>query len=103
MKQYKYNFGKYKMWITRLTSYLAPLNFIMLIYLSLILEEPFGIKKELWIVILCIVIPSILWFDVKYVFPQAQDYAISKTPEWMRMLEQIERIETLLMEGKEDG
>lgn len=102
MNKQKINIGTIRVWITRLTSYLSLFNFIMLIYLSLILEEPFGIGKELWLILLIIIIPTILFIDIKYIFPKAQDYAISKTPEWVRVIKQIDAIAKKLgIEGDE--
>ena len=91
------NFGKYKAWVARLASYVAPMNFVMLLYLFII-EEPLGVVWQVWFVVIVVFIIVLLWFDIRVVFPLELEYQLQKNPEFGRMSKNIKYIMELLDE-----
>ena len=89
--------GIYKMWITRLQTYLALIQFAMLLYLYII-EEPLGVQWYYWIIVVILFSITTLIVDIKYVFPGSQAYGFIKNPRWIEMEQKIEHIIEILEE-----
>jgi len=76
--------GMLKTWYQRLTSYVSMVNFIMIFYLYII-ESPLGFQWYHWLLLISVSILSILYIDIKYVFPTSQTYAWKKNPEFQEL------------------
>lgn len=96
----KNNLGKYKAWVNRVQSYLAPLNFVMILYLYII-QEPVGMPWYSWVMILVFVLSVLLCFDILFVFPSESQYAWRINPDWVEMRRDIKMIKESL-EKKEE-
>ena len=87
----KMELGKYHVWVSRLSSYLGPLNFAMILYMFVI-KDPAGIAWYWWVLLGLIGLPSLLAFDILVVYPSALRYSFVKNSEWVDKIENIEKI-----------
>ena len=106
-KEYRVNrnskakfFGMIKVWQQRLTTYISLINFFMIFYLYIV-ESPMGLEWYHWFIMICVGITTILYFDVKYVFPHTQLYTFKKNPGMMMLKDKIDKNTELLNEIKE--
>lgn len=81
--------GMIKVWQQRLATYLSLINFVMIFYLYII-ESPLGLKWYHWLPIIVIGVVSVLYVDVKYIFPNTQLYTFKKNPGMVMLKEMIE-------------
>jgi RsiW-degrading membrane proteinase PrsW (M82 family) len=86
------NFGRYKAWFNRIASYISVVNFMLLVYGFIFRDEPFNIPWYLWLIVIALFITGLLWFDLKFVLRQAQDYLAKKNPFLVRMQDDIKKI-----------
>ena len=95
-------FGRYKVWLNRLQSYLAPLNFIMVLYLYVI-NDPLGIVWYGWVFLIIIVSGCLLLVDLLLVFPFEQKYISLKNPEWVDLRRDVDELKCLLQKYIDDN
>jgi len=81
--------GMIKVWQQRLTTYISLVNFFMIFYLFII-ESPRGLEWYHWFILISCAIIIILYFDVKYIFPNTQLYTFKKNPGMMMLNEKID-------------
>ena len=99
--------GTVKIWQSRLSGYVSMVNFEMILYLYII-ESPFGMEWYHWVLLIGICCTTIVFIDIKYIFPSAQQYTFYKNPGWMSIKKQTkenERKLNLIMKhlGIDDG
>jgi len=87
--------GRLKIWQARLVSYIAIINFAMIFYLY-ILESPFGLLWYHWFVLIISVCVSIIFVDVKYIFPGTLQYTFDKSPPMVKLKDAVEGNTVLL-------
>lgn len=92
--------GMLKVWEQRLASYIGIVNFFMIFYLYIV-ASPMGLEWYHWLALIVIGITTILYFDIKYVFPHTQLYTFKKNPAMIMLKEQIEKNTMLLEEIKQ--
>jgi len=71
--------GMVKVWQQRLTTYISLINFFMIFYLYIV-ESPMGLEWYHWLLIISVSVSFILYFDIKYIFPNTQLYTFKKNP-----------------------
>ena len=79
------NFGKFRIWIIRVGSYLSPINFLLILY-SFAKNEPFGVNFWFWMIFCIIGVFALLVFDTLFMFSSELNYSYIKNPG-MRALE----------------
>ena len=80
--------GMGKIWQNRLSTYIGMVNFTMIFYLY-ILESPLDLLWYHWMFILVSSVVVILYIDIKFIFPAAQQYASEKNPFFVGMRDDI--------------
>ena len=89
----KYNiqkmFGVLKMWQMRLATYISMIQFIMVFYLFI--AENTWMEWYYWFVLVTFICCSIIFFDVKFVFPGTLDYTFKKNPKMMDLKKQVSK------------
>ncbi len=89
-KHYKL-IGRYRMYLNRLQTYVAMVNFAMILYLYM-RESPLGVEWYWWITIMSITFPIIILFDVKVMYPGTLIYAYEKNPGFQKLEKKINKI-----------
>lgn len=79
------------MYLNRLQTYTAMINFIMILYLYII-ESPVGIVWYYWVVLMAVICPLIVLIDVKLVYPGTLIYAYDKNPGFKRLEKKVDEI-----------
>ena len=95
----RYFLGKIKIWQTRLTGYISMINFVMIFYLYII-EAPLDMPWYVWLIVMVSTSLIVLFFDVKFIFPETLKYQFNKNPEYVSLREKMDRIIELLEEQK---
>jgi len=90
-KLHKTNLGKYRVWLNRLQTYMSLINFSMLLYLYMV-EAPMGLEWYIWIVIMCVTLPLLIVFDVRFVYPSTLKYSYGKNPGFQRLEKKVDMI-----------
>ena len=90
-KLHKMELGKYHVWMSRLSSYLGPVNFTMLLYMFII-RDPMGISWYWWAMLGVIGLPMLLAFDIIVIYPSALRYSFVKNSEWVIKIDNIEKM-----------
>ena len=81
--------GMIKVWQQRLATYISMINFIMIFYLYIV-QSPMGLEWYHWFLIISISICVVLFFDIKYIFPNTQLYTFKKNPGWTAIKRQVD-------------
>jgi len=92
--------GKYEVWMNRLKSYVGMANFLMIFYIFLS-KSPLGVEWYYWIIPTLILLPILLYIDIKVIFPQTLKYKFNKNPEMSKIKEEIAEIKRILGERYE--
>lgn len=80
----------YKMMFGRVMSYMAYLQFPMVVYLF-VAESGSDLMTTLFIVLIgCIILAITDW---RYIFPREKMYDSTINPQWNEMMERLKRIE----------
>jgi len=90
----KMNLGKYHTWMTRMMSYGSIINFVMLAYLY-ITQSPLGISWYIWLIVLSSLLPTLLFIDTMFIYPQSLKYSSDRNPEWKAIRETREIVEKI--------
>jgi len=85
------NLGKLKFWQTRLATYVAMVNFVMIFYLYII-EAPLGLLWYHWVLIIVVGVVGTIIFDTVLVLPGSLEYQFIKNPEWRKLKAEIQTI-----------
>ena len=83
--------GKLKVWQTRLATYVAMINFLMIFYLYII-ESPLNLGWYVWLSIILILVVGLILFDTLLVLPASQEYMFLKNPEWVKFIKQWKEV-----------
>jgi len=78
--------GAFKVWQTRLAGYIAMINFVMLFYLFI--GENSWFEWYYWVLLIVITCSSIIFIDIKFVYPNVLSYTFVKNPEFMKLKRQ---------------
>jgi hypothetical protein len=87
--------GIYHTWIVRIGSYLSPINFVLILY-TFINQSPFGLPKYVWLLLVCVGLPILLFIDVVFVLPSDLKYSFDKNPEMKDITERLKVIDSKL-------
>ena len=107
MRIYRITLGKLKMWQTRLSTYTALVNFVMVFYLFIVENDWF--EWYVWLILVVSLVLFIVWFDTVKVMPDQLAYSFVKNPEWVEHVKRqkkiIEQQDEILKKigGKVDG
>ena len=82
--------GMIKVWQQRLATYISIINFVMIFYLYIV-ESPMGLKWYHWGILISVAICVVLYFDIKYIFPNTQLYTFKKNPGWIAIKNQVDK------------
>ena len=93
--RFRKKLGKYKTWLNRVQSYIAPLNFVMILYLYIV-QQPLDMPWYLWVVVLVFFLSALLIFDVLFVFPSESQYIWRVNPDWRELRQDIKEIKESL-------
>ena len=96
----KLELGRYRTWITRLGGYLAPINFVLILY-GFVTNNPFGIMWYYWLIVALVGLPLLMVFDIKLMLPSELRYSYDKNKRFLDLEEKINRLLEIL-EKKED-
>jgi len=91
----KLELGKYRTWITRLGGYLAPINFILILY-GFVTNDPFGVSWQLWVIIALLGLPMLMVFDIMLILPSELRYGYDKNKRMTDLEGKIDRLLELL-------
>jgi len=83
--------GRYKMYLNRLQTYMSMINFVMILYLYII-ESPIGIPWYYWVLLMFVLFPILVVFDVKVIYPGTLIYAYDKNPGFRRLEKKVDKI-----------
>jgi len=67
------------MYLNRLQTYVAMVNFMMILYLY-ITESPVGVEWYWWIILMMCIFPIVVIFDIKLVYPGMLRYNLKESP-----------------------
>lgn len=84
--------GKYRTWITRLGSYLTPINFTLILY-GFIIKKPLGVDVPIWLTLVVIGVPVIMIVDILIMYPSELRYAFRRNK---RMTELDRKMDLIL-------
>lgn len=94
--------GRLKVFTERLAGYTSIINFIMILYIY-VSQKPFGISSYVWLLILSIFIPVLLFIDWKIIFPSALSITFGeKNKEFMSMKKDIKEIKIMVKSFEND-
>lgn len=60
----------FKFYLVRIQGYIGNTNFIMLLYSVVIIPKLLGWDWYIWIGLLSLILPTLLFYDLKYVYPR---------------------------------
>lgn len=94
IKNYIENFeiGSFKIWLGRMQGYLGIISFSLILYGMAIKNNLFGWSLEVWILLIIIGVPLVLWFDIKIVCPSELRYGFSLHPKMKEILEKTDKL-----------
>jgi hypothetical protein len=78
--------GRFRIWMVRVGSYLAPVNFLLILY-NFAKNEPLGITFWFWMIFSIICVFGLIIFDTLFMFSSELHYSYMKNPG-MQILEE---------------
>jgi len=95
----KLELGKYRTWITRLGGYLAPINFILILY-GFVINDPFGVSWQLWMIVAMFGLPLLMAFDIMLILPSELRYGYDKNKRMLNLEGKIDKLLKILEKEK---
>jgi len=75
--------GKVKTWQNRMSTYTQLVSLFMVFYIFI--QDNRWLEWYQWIIVFIVIISSILYVDIKYVFGEQQDYAFDKSKRFKEL------------------
>lgn len=95
----KLELGRYKIWLSRVQGYLGIFSFSLILYGMAIKNNLFGWDWYIWIILLIIGVPLLLWVDIKIICPSELKYGFGLHPNFTQMVKDnkqlLEKIDKL--------
>lgn len=88
----KLELGRYKIWLSRVQSYLGIFSFSLILYGMAIKNNLFGWSWQIWVMLMIIGIPMLLWVDIKIICPSELKYGFGLHPKLKEMLTEIKQL-----------
>lgn len=88
----KFELGKYKIWMARVQGYLGIFSFVLILYGMAIKNNLFGWSWEIWVILMIIGVPLLLWFDIKIVCPSELKYGFELHPKLTELLAETKQL-----------
>lgn len=88
----KLEIGKFKLWMGRIQGYLGIMSFSLILYGMAIKNNLFGWSWEIWVTLMIVGIPLLLWFDIKIVCPSELKYGFGLHPKFKEILTETKQL-----------
>lgn len=82
--------GKAKTWMTRLQTYIGLVNFFLLFFVFI--QENKWFTWYEWLIILCVVLSSVLYTDIRFIMPNALGYQWTKNKSFVRLEKKVDKL-----------
>jgi len=97
----KLELGKYRTWVTRLGGYLAPINFVLILY-GFVINDPFGVTWQVWLVIAILGLPLLMAFDIMLILPSELRYGYDKNKRFLDLEKKVDRLLEILEKNEKN-
>jgi len=84
--------GRYKIWLSRVQGYLGIFSFTLILYGMAIKNNLFGWDWYIWVALLIIGVPLLLWLDIKIICPSELKYGFGLHPKFKEMLTETKQL-----------
>lgn len=83
-------FGRFKVWLQRLQTYVSLINFGMLFYVFIVNNS--WLPWYIWLVLIVCGLSGLMFFDIKVIMPSGLSYTWIKNPSWHELNDKLDRI-----------